>query len=207
MSHALSEVAASADFVTPLTVPDNGDDFTASCAVVVSAEQAIANREQWLKSWLPNSPVMRIPLVPTINTSSRFTAQTGTAAAWGQTSVADVGGLLFSLSGLLPAGRKIQSVTATIQNQFTTNVAIGTKPAIELKRQICTAGGAFSSLGVVTDPTAVLATYQVNHDFGISALGHTIDANSEYAILFTGETGANSVIGLILMRIYVTLGF
>ena len=209
MSTVITESAGNANFGTGLTVPATGDPGSTWWNVYLAGKQQLADRTQWLKTWLPTSPIIKIPIhVPFFNTSSRFTSYIGYHI---QTSVASVGGLQFELPPL-PAGRKIQAVTARWGNPSTANIAIGTKPKITLLRSSAMSVGvdpstiASSTVTSASDTTAVLATYQALHDFGPTGVAHTISDDYIYTLLFEGETGANSVGGGYLTSIYLTLG-
>lgn len=195
MSQALTETASGADFSTGITVPSPGDDFVPSCGLVVSSIQELADRTQFLKSFVTR---IRIPTVT--NFSSGFTADYNTFF-WQQTNVATAGVLSFNL-GNLPAGRKLVSVVANCRNDFSSAMP-ATKPKLSLNRYSYSITN-LSGIGSATDSTTLVANYKKDHEITV-ALNHTITDDFEYLLSFTGETGANSATGLLLTRLYMTI--
>lgn len=207
MAHAQTDNPANANFTVGKTVPDNSESGTVWWNLILATVQQSSDREQWLKGWLADSPQRDVALNPSLNTSSRFSPDGGVPSSWQQISVADAGNLVFPI-GPLPAGRKILSCTARIKNPNTTNVSIGTKPQLWLSAiDVSGTSGSTVAIGNVSDTTAVLATYQAYHSVTIGSLSHVINANYTYGVQFFGETGTNSTTGLVLGRIYLTLGF
>lgn len=204
MSHALTENAASANFGSGLVVPDNGDDFTASCAVVVAAAQQLADRSQLVNGYVQTR--VRVPLITNFNNNSRFAVVNPTDSCfWQQTDVTSFGGLLFSL-GNIPSGRTISSITAYVLNPNTTTLPIGTQPTLQLHRYSHSLG-TLATIATVSDTTAVLATYNADHALTLSGINHVIIDDYEYSILVTGETGANAVAGFELTGLVVNLTY
>jgi len=205
MASALVEDATNADFGTGPTYPDNGDSGTVWWGVQKSAVQQLCDRSQELHGW--NSLTYNVPLIPSLNSSSRFDVD-GSGLIWAQISVTDGGGLYFPIGGRLPVGRKITAVTALI-----TGASDGTLPAVmpTLKLQYLDyttlgspTGGDISS---ATDATTPNAAYVVAHTFGSTGLSHTINANYQYAVKFTGATSTHSAVNLYLRRITLTLAY
>jgi hypothetical protein len=211
MTTALTENHANADFTTGLAVPSNGTDSAVWSGEVVAAFQEIVDRTQRLKLfWNPDAPVFRIPLTAGIDSGGNFAINlSSNRTYWTQTSVAGVGNVSFPLSGVLPVGRKVTGVDAYWFNANTVNVSIGTKPTISLYKGSITIGGTAGGstlVSTVTDPTAVLGTYQTVHLISLTGLTEVIDTDEELYVKLTGETGANSTTDGRLVGLRVTLG-
>lgn len=209
----LTENAANADFGTGLLVPQDTEDFTASCDIVTgSSFQELADRSQWLKGWLADAPKITVPVTNARdNVGPRFSV--APFAGYFQSSTADAGTIRFTVPAL-PIGRKIVAAGARWGNSQCTNVAIGTMPKLTLLKTDVSVGTSYvytvgnsATIGTFTDATAVLATYQGLHDIAITGLAETISADRVYLLEFKGETGANATVGGTLVNLWVTLGY
>lgn len=208
-------IPGSATWPADIPVIDDGD--ACSNAEHGATAQAHANRAKSLATLIGFDGTVRslpIPLDPVYNASARFTQGLTPCVDWNQTSVASAGELRF-LVPALPVGAKILGVSAYWGNQFTTNVAIGTMPSVRLYKRVNSVGVAFTNavgngtevtVGTATDGTGVLATYKLIHLISLTGLTQVIGEHDEYAIGFTGETGANSVTGGTLIGVRLQVG-
>jgi hypothetical protein len=216
MSTTLTGVPADADFVTGLVRPDSGEDPPVWSLVLDNDLQQAEDRFQALqKLGGLNAGVTRlihVPLWPSLqNSSTRFTSGVAGGVYWEQTSVASAGLLQFAVPPL-PIGVAIKAVTARWGNDFTSALAIGTPPTINLTKSRIAVGTAFVSgigdpvtIGSQADTTAVLATYQGLHDITL-VVNETVSVDAVYSVHFTGEDGANETTGGILAGIILTVG-
>lgn len=198
MSHTLTEAAASANFATGITVPDNGNAFPASCDVVVAALQQAADRTQALALAAPGATTktLAIGLDAIINSSSRFTALITNPARYvyySQSDVTSAGRIRFRLPPVGP-GLKIIDITAYIDNAtFGGGAHAGlpaTLPILEAFRQTPSTSTC-TSIGSQTDTSASQAAYDAAHTV-VLTVNHTVLTGNDYYVDFTGETGANS---------------
>jgi hypothetical protein len=217
MSTTLTETASDADFGTGLLVPQPGVDQTSDAVVILkdNSLQQLADRSQAIQKLSGLNGVLtrtvHVPLnVALQNSSSRFTSGLASGIYWEQTSVASVGALEFAIPPL-PVGAKITQVIARWGNDFNTTLAIGTPPAISLRKSGIATGVTFVSgignpttIGTQSDTTAVVATYKALHNITLS-VAETISADAVYIVRFTGETGSNSVTGGILAGVLLTV--
>lgn len=197
MSHALTEVAADADFGTGPGVPDPGDDFTDSCALVLQTIQELADRTQALRKMLGMSAggevEIAVPLSASFNLSSRWTLSGGsTQLYYLQTNVTDAGALWFPLA--LPVGAKLISVTtrlaggAPFTSPYTHSGLPATKPTVTVIRQT---DGTGTTVATATDGAANVGAYDAFHGITVTA-NHTVVSAAHYFVKVTGEASTNS---------------
>lgn len=193
------------DSVAWATVPliDDGDPL--SNAEFLATAQALANRTAYLREAIPGKAVslaIDIPLVASLNVSSRFT-QVGSAGNlyWSQTSVADTGPLWFTVTGRLPKFGKIDSVTVQILGGGSGGLP-GTMPSWSLNRTGRVNGSAYppttAAIASATDASGSLGAFQVSHGITAAGINHTILTDSDYNLRVFGEAGANAA-GIILI--------
>jgi hypothetical protein len=115
---------------------------------------------------------------------------------------------ILSFSVRLPPLGKLSEVRAVVSGAAGHAALPAVMPQLQIRRAICTIGSAAiadNSLGTQLDTSASFAAYELNHEIAITGLNHTIVTTDSYYIRFTGETGANSVSGLQLGKIYCVL--
>lgn len=104
----------------------------------------------------------------------------------------------------LPHGATLDSVSVSFQGAAAHGALPAVMPAMELRRRAHTTGTA-TSMGTASSTAANVAAYEVQHTFGLSSLGHTIDTSTNtYSVEVTAESGANAVLGASLLGILVT---
>jgi hypothetical protein len=209
-----TEDAANADFANGLIAPETGDGFNATCnATLPALFQQVGDREQALARVTPGagtSVTVRVPLVALYNTSDRFTGSPGQNRwLYSQGDIASAGALLFSFPSNLPKSHgKIASVTAVLKGDSHSALP-ATKPTLTLYRNGRAAGGTgdvtATSVGTQTDAAASAGAYDVVHTITIAALNHTLVADNDYFIKFTGEASTNAQLGLILYAIDIEM--
>lgn len=205
-----TENAANADFENGLTVAEVGDSFNATCGTVLPALfQQVGDRFQALQRAVPGagtSVTVRVPLIALYNTSDRFTGSPGQNRwLYSQGDITSAGALLFAVPSSLPVGfGKIDSVVARVMG--TGHSALpATKPTLTLYRNGRAAGGTgdvtATSVGTQADTAASAGAYDVIHTITISGLAHSVLADNDYFIKFTGEASTNASPGLALYSI------
>lgn len=131
------------------------------------------------------------------NTSARFTLGT---PGWVQSSVADGGSLILPVP-TLPSKGKLLEMSVKVLGLPGHAGMPASKPGVAISALEPPIGGASLLGGFVLDPSTTLAQYQVAHDIVIPNLD--FDLSSDYLFLyfeFTGESGANSIVGLRLFN-------
>jgi len=95
----------------------------------------------------------------------------------------------------IPNGATITDVTFNVDGQAGRAGLPANTPHADVN-VISLATGAETFLGHLTDPTAVLVTYEGFHSWSLTGLAHVFDAsNSVLAVTITSESGANSQAG------------
>jgi hypothetical protein len=114
----------------------------------------------------------------------------------------------FAFSLMLPPLGKLSEVRAIVSGAAGHAALAAVMPQLSVRRAVCTLAAAditADSLGSQTDSSATFADYELNHEIAVTGLNHTISTASSYFVRITGETGANSVSGLKLGKIYCVL--
>ncbi|MBX3131646.1 MAG: hypothetical protein KF718_33325 [Polyangiaceae bacterium] len=136
---------------------------------------------------------------------SRFTFGTGTPLVWRQSDVTDEGTLLRNLEA--PKKGVLTGVRARILPIGGHAGLPGTMPKLELYRQPL-----LSSAPVLvadaTDTSANVTDYELGHNVELTGLSESLQVGNalEYFVVFRGEAGANSLVGLLLLDLYGICG-
>jgi hypothetical protein len=153
-----------------------------------------------------------VVLAATINSDARFDAYADFAIPYTQNDVTSSGELDFAL--VLPriGTLKLDEVHAVVCGSNSGGVGHSALPAtlphLYLERRALTLGGVPAANVLIfdqVDTSAVVADYNKVHLISSTGLAHTIGDNA-YQLGFTGETGADSENGkLLLLGIYFVL--
>jgi hypothetical protein len=183
------------------TIPCIDDGDTCSNAEHGATAQALADNLEWLKLWNQDPRIVAVPLLPTQNSSSRFSlVHANTSIAYySQTDTTSAGRLGFP-GPSLPIGRRITQVVAWCMNASSSALP-ATMPTLTLYRSDI-AAFTDSTIGTLTDPTATLAAYKLIHTITLN-VNELIQEAHQYAIAFTGEASTNAVPGLALWALRV----
>jgi hypothetical protein len=80
-----------------------------------------------------------------------------------------------------------------------------TMPSFRLYRQPRNAAAAIAITSAITDPTTVQATYEANHSWNTTGIGHTVDLTANrYYLLLQSEAGANYLQGAFCTGVVTT---
>lgn len=129
-----------------------------------------------------------------------------TGVGWSQENVDYARSLMFGLP--VPQGAVISAIGARFDFSFTHSALPLSKVRVKLNRLTDTTN--FVVFDIV-DPSASTAAYDAGHVVVADAtstggnLPHTCDPTSTYQLTVVGESGANSLVGMRLLSIYVDL--
>lgn len=212
MSHALTENAANAAFGTPIVVPDNGDDFTASCAVLLTGMQQIDDREQALRLLAGATTgvvvVKSFPLRAVPSTGAQWTFGIANNALWTYQHV--LGQSVWFELPELPVGAKLVSVTIRLGGGNPIGLAISTHSALpatmpQIRLWSQTDGVATQLGSTAVDSSANVSAYNAMHSLTVT-VNHTILTATSYMLELDGENGANAIIdGCQVAQLYATI--
>lgn len=184
-------------FTTPVVVAANGE--AANQTEKVLTAQALANRTLYLATRTPGAVAgqrVAIPLVAVANTSARWTFDSA-QMQWDQTDVTSAGALVFPL--VLPVACDIVSVRLRLLGSHAT--APAGLPAVTVYSNDG-AGGGSASEGTATHPGTgydVLATLTAT----VASGAYDPALAKRWYVEVTGESGANSATGLLLLSLDV----
>jgi hypothetical protein len=183
-------------FPTDVRVIDDGDGC--SNAEHGATASDLADRTKFLFAmhgsiWLPLNTLN--------NLDSRFTFVLS-PHCWEQTSVASAGRLIIPVP--MPARGKVTGVTCDVKAAAAHAGLPATMPALALLRQPAD-GSTVTVVASASDTSANTTAYQAAHQTSLGVLAHTVLTTGTYYVRYEGETGANSLAGLQLYRITVTL--
>jgi len=194
MAHNIVDVDT---WTASVAVPDDGD--AANAASVEAGMQDLADRTLYLRNRLPSAAASYQIVVPafcTYNENSRFLYDYGGAACPFpvHADTTDAGGIMCPLVGL-PSSGTITSVITRVNGLMTAGVhggLLGTAPTATLLRYLYTTG-APTNVDVAVDPYATtdLALYEQPHPITSAALAESLSIYRTYAMVITGENGAN----------------
>jgi hypothetical protein len=207
MTRVLTEVPGDADFLSGLVCPTGGEPGTQWWTEYEGMFQELADRAQWLKGWLPTTPIMVVPLNAVYNLNSRFTLGSD-GDRYSQTSIASAGDLHFLLPPL-PIGRKILRVVARWQNGGAAALpTAGARASVALFKVSTAVGSDFDGAANTTvnstfDAAVTLAEYKLMHEIS-TTVSETIDSDHVYFVSFKGETVQT---GGSLAMVYLFLGY
>jgi hypothetical protein len=197
-----------------VTVETAADGDAVNGASRLLTAQDLADRSRYLYNRTIGPSGVGIWHVPLgddlVNTAARWAfSQTSTIMGWEQTSVASAGRLRWPI--VLPLTGRITQVEARVDGNLGsgggTHAGLpGTMPRLGLDRQDHF-GGTSAQVGVVSDPSASVAAYEVLHSITLSGLSEDIDEHKTWYVYVDGETGANALANeLVLLDIRVTIG-
>jgi hypothetical protein len=136
---------------------------------------------------------------PRLNSAGRFSLSTS-LVSWSQTSVASAGDIAFQFA--LPHVGALNRFEVSIKPAAGHGAVPATYPAIELFYMESTSGNTLVSVGTGADSGHTVGSYEAVHSIIIAGLSATPVALADdriWTLVFTGETGANSLIGLQLL--------
>lgn len=116
------------------------------------------------------------------------------------TSVATILGPIGRFHIKIPHGQGLTAVRVSIAGVAGHSAFPGGKPAnmpTLIVYSVASADGTPTSLGSQTDTSATAAAYEAWHDLTVSGISHTANRSTSRIIAyFTGEFGANSILGM-----------
>jgi hypothetical protein len=134
------------------------------------------------------SYVLRIPLGKSDDDGSSNFVGVGSGLIRQQTNVASAGVLTYQVA--MPASGRVSRVAVRCTGSGSAGTHAGvpaTKPTVSLIQGI-----SGSTVATATDSSASSAAYNAAHWIESTGLTHLIDSTEVYALVLTGETGANS---------------
>lgn len=195
-------------FPSSLDVPSDGEDAN-QAGVLGTFLQDLSNRSRWLYNRSPGGGALLVPLVPLINTSSRFTFNIA-AGCWRQDDVTDQGEMIFTLPYPPPEyGFTVDKFTAYVDGgqgggHSTIPSTGGALPQLGVIRT--GAGNAVEGdvLASVVDPSTTPGEYDILHVIETASLSSDPDASgavvTNYYISFKGEAGPNAVASTTILK-------
>lgn len=183
-----------------LTGPAGGDPRTS--AAMFGHLQKFANRLARIAervAGIEGSVLFEVPIIPVLNTNSRFTPPQSAGPWWTQSSITDAGELLMPVCPL-PVNGTITEVTAWLEGSGHSALP-ATKPTLELRKVTGTTSFGVTGTGAaVADASATFSAYDDIHSIVCPVTGGNL-ADWPYYISFKGEAGANAQTGLKLAQL------
>jgi hypothetical protein len=203
-----SPYAGADSFPGTVAVLDDGDPPDA--ATWAPALEGLADRTIFLRNRLLGTEAgdeVPISMIAGPGSTVNFTWDSPDMQ-WRQDSVASAGVLWFDMSTVLPKSGVLTQLELFFAgapgHAAFPGGAPATMPKLSLWRKHAQTAGAATSLGTATDASATEAIYEGVHGLSITGLTEAISHSSDnrYYLTFEGETGANSIVGLILLGMY-----
>ena len=168
--------------------------------------EALADRTAWLKARLLGE--RNVPLVSVFSSGFAFTVAGGPGSnAYGYAQSSTTTPLVtIPIHIPQPGTAEIKIIQARVRYRAATGHGAlpAIKPAIHVDAQGAS-GGAIVQLGLVFDAPADVTAYESasGRDL-ILTLNNTLTTSDSYYLTFQGESGANSLTGLLLTLVSVT---
>ena len=213
-------VPSNGPWAASLSIPADGE--TINSASVAGYVQELANRLEFLRqrvpAAVPNAGPMTVgkPMGEALIAAGSSTWQANFTASSGPVvnnlAISAVEVFLLTLDQLVP-GSVIRSFNALCRGAGAHAALPAVMPKLELVKYDLASvigtgtGPGWTVIDTVSDTAASTAAYQVNHLISKTlAAPQTVGVNDVWALRMTGESGANSLIGLQWVAGAVTLG-
>jgi len=173
-----------------VNVPLGSEPHTAASAE--APWQDLTNRTAYLAAHAPGASDVAdkyLPISGAMRSSSNHDKWSGDANGWSQIDVSTAAAIVIDLD--VPVGATLTAIKAYVI-AFGHGALPATMPTIQLVEYNVDAD-TYTDLGSQVDTAASVGAYQAVHAITL-ALSDVVVAGKRYALIFTGETGANSVI-------------
>lgn len=202
---------AAAPLVLPLTIPAAGDSVTSASDELFAGPLAggIVNLQNLQGALVPGASTT--PIVISISPGRAILGDSPTlrsldwytdTGAFGAPPSGPFNGalrvsgepLVVPIDGLL-VGQKLRSIAAWLAGASGHSALPANLPVLSLYKQAQGHVGFATLVISVTDASPSIAAFQAIHYMGIGAFSEAVVAHTSYFLVFTGESGANSIVG------------
>jgi hypothetical protein len=189
------------EFTGSVIAAEAGDPRTAGS--VLAATQPLANRTRFIRERARGVIDQGRYIVPLNDPfwKSNFSTING-PFVWQQTSVGSTADLIFALDTLPTAGSVIDQLTVRFKPASGHGALPASQPILEFWRQANDGSG----FGELVDDAQLAAgsvvAYEAQQTLNLTfGTPHAISASHTYYVRFEGESGANAVTGLYMVRL------
>lgn len=202
--------AASPSFSSAISVPGRNESAREDAdATVVKAQ---LDNDAYLRAlWFGATSTRIIPIPMTLFSQNLVTKWrcVGAGIQFLIQSDADTETCIADITAFLPCGGHITDITAAIKGPGGHGSLPAVMPSLVLtKCDIAAYNSAptITTVATAADTSATIGAYEAEHTLGATGIGEVCDPLSyRYNLVITGESGANSVDGLSIWRVSVTL--